>query len=80
MVLSNKMLGGKALAALRRPNWALAIVAAIAIVALVLALVVPELRHLFSFSPLSLGDASTAVLAGMGSLAVNVAAAGLRRS
>ncbi len=80
LVLSNKMLGGKALAALRRPNWALAIVAAIAIVALVLALVVPELRHLFSFSPLSLGDASTAVLAGMGSLAVNVAAAGLRRS
>ncbi|MDR3505079.1 MAG: cation-translocating P-type ATPase [Acidocella sp.] len=78
LVLSNKALGGSPLAALLRPNRALAIVAAIAIAVLILALLVPELRHLFGFSPLSLGDVTTAVLAGIASLAVNVAAAGLQ--
>ncbi len=78
LVLSNKMLDGKALAALRRPNRALVVVIAVAIVALAPILAVPELRHLFSFSPLQVGEVFVAVLAGLVSLAVNAVIIGVR--
>jgi P-type Ca2+ transporter type 2C len=79
LVLSNKALGDNTLAALRRPNRALAIVAAIAIGALVLSLAVPQLRHLFGFSLLAAGGVAAALVAGLASLAVNLAGTGLWR-
>jgi len=53
LVLTNKGLDSGAFQALLEPNRALGVVAAIALPALVLALVIPELRHLFGFAPLN---------------------------
>ena len=74
LVLSNRALGGKGLAALLRPNRALGIVMGIAAVALVLALAVPPLRQLFEFAPLPVSGVAVALLAGLASLAVNAMA------
>jgi Ca2+-transporting ATPase len=74
LVLSNRALGSKGLAALLRPNQALVIVTGVAATALILALTVPQLRHLFGFALLSGGSAAVAALAGLASLAVNAAA------
>ncbi|MCB5944953.1 cation-translocating P-type ATPase [Acidocella sp. KAb 2-4] len=79
LVLSNKMLDGQTLAALRRPNRTLIVVSVGAVGALSLALAVPELRHLFGFSPLPLGGVVTAIIAGLASLAVNAAAIRVQR-
>jgi Ca2+-transporting ATPase len=79
LVLSNKALGGDILIALRRPNRALVVVAVIAIGALVLALMVPQIRRLFDFSSLEMGDVSVAILVGLASLALNLASAAIWR-
>ncbi len=73
LVLSNKVLDGGGVAALWRPNLALFVVVAVAAVALGLALTVPELRHLFLFSPLSVNEVFVALLAALASLLVNAA-------
>ncbi|WP_298284994.1 cation-translocating P-type ATPase [Acidocella sp.] len=77
LVLSNKMLGGGALAAIGRPNTALAMVAAGAVLALGLTLWVPWLRALFGFPALPAGQMAVALLAGLASMALNMAALGL---
>lgn len=74
LVVSNRMLGAKGLTALRRPNRALGIVTAVAVAGLAAAVTVPQLRHLFDFSPLSARDLSVASLAAGACLAVNMAA------
>ena len=79
LVLTNKGLDSGAFRALLEPNRALGVVAAIALPALVLALVIPELRHLFGFAPLSLWQAAIAVLAAAASFAVNEALAWIIR-
>ena len=75
LVLTSKGLDSSALRALRTPNRALAIVAAIALPALVLALAVPGLRHLFGFAAVSAGQIAFAAAAAAGSFAVNEALA-----
>ena len=74
LVVSNRMLGAKGLTALRRPNRALGIVTAVAVTGLAAAVTVPQLRHLFGFSPLNARDLSVASLAACACLAVNMAA------
>ncbi len=79
LVLSNKALGGAGLATILQPNRALVIVAGIAVAALVLSLAVPGLRHLFSFSPLSMTEVTIAALAGLASLVANEVIIGLQK-
>ena len=67
LVLTNKGLESGAIQALLKPNRALWIVVAIVLPALALALVIPELRHLFGFAPLRLWQVTIAVLAAAGS-------------
>ena len=76
LVVSNRMLGARGLAALRRPNPALGIVTAVAVAALGAVITVPQLRHLFGFSPLSARDLGVAIFAAGACLAVNMAALG----
>ncbi len=73
LILSNKSLegGDSTMVALLRPNRPLGIVAGIAILALTLSLLVPELRHLFAFSPPRPSEIAFAAGAAVTSLAVN---------
>ncbi len=80
LVLTNKGLESGALQALLKPNRALGIVAATALLALTLALIIPVLRHLFAFAPLGPQQVMVAVLAAAASFAVNEALAWIVRA
>jgi Ca2+-transporting ATPase len=71
LVLTNRSMSGGLWQALTRPNRALGLVVAVTLVALVLSLSVPWLRHLFGFAPLGPPRLAEAAAAAVGCVVVN---------